>query len=155
MKLDVCSVLKGLWYLHNYNIILCPCWAGDKICMINPPKNITTVLEPLGCIITLQTQWWNQNKNRINGSGDITNFRKEKGMLSNFHNHIFVFYKWLGCILILQMHGHILNNVQINSFFLKIFVILWNRKPMISNPRDIFSVLWASRVRFDHANAGT
>jgi hypothetical protein len=39
--------------------------------------------------MTLQTQRCNQNKNLMNGSGDIALLIKRKEMLSNFHNHIF------------------------------------------------------------------
>jgi hypothetical protein len=60
--------------------------------MIHCAKVCFSVLKPLRCISILQTQRYKQNKNWNKGSGDIT-ILKEKGMLSNLHNHTFVVYK--------------------------------------------------------------
>ncbi len=68
--------------------------------------------------------------------------KKDKGMFSNTHNHIFEVYNWLGCILPWQMQGCIWNDEHINAFldscdFLK-------EKAVLSNLCDNISQFYES-----------
>ncbi len=116
---------------------------GDDICMINSgniffSSQAFRVHNDVGNTVVQLKQNLDQRFWRYN------TINREKGMLSNFHNHKFVVYKQLCLILTLQMQG--LFKRTCKSMVFEIFVVLVNRKPMLFNSRDSIYFLFHLRI---------